>query len=53
MYRLETDADGWSIVLPAAVYDSFMDLTEEQRDEAVTALVTHAKQVEKAEENRS
>lgn len=53
MYRLETDYDGWSIVLPAAVYDSFMDLTEEQRDEAVTALVTQAKQVKKAEENRS
>lgn len=48
-YRLETEHDGWSMVLPAAVYEAFMALADEDRDEIVESVIAQAKQLKRGQ----
>ncbi len=51
IYQLETQADGWFMRLPAAVYDTFMELEGEERDEIVNILIAQAKHARAMQNN--
>lgn len=52
IYKLETEHDGWSMQMPAAVYDKFMEIPEGERDEAIISVINQAKMLQGAAAQR-
>jgi len=51
MYRLEDDADGFSVEMPASIYDTFMQLPDDIREGILNEILSQAKKQHNSKEN--